>query len=131
MDTFLSDGLTRERISPATANIQREIKTILQEILENDGGAHYNYETQAIVIGGDSLAKGVNLACKKVWLSTGGSDVQVTVVDSADSTIDGDTQGFLLPTITTGSPLSLVVDNVGRLRFYGSAAAVVYILARK
>ena len=131
MDTFLSDGLTRERISPATANLQREIKTVLQEILENDGGAHYNYETQAITIGGDKLARGVDLACKKVWLATGGSDVQVTIVNSADSDIDGDTQGFLLPTITTGSPLPLIVDNVARLRFYGSGAAVVYILARK
>ena len=127
MDTFLSraDG---QRIDPAIAGLQREIKAVLQELLDE---GHENYETQAITIGGDSLGKGVELACKKVWLATGGSDVQVTIVDSADSTIDGDTQGFLLPTITTGSPLSLVIDNVGRLRFYGSAAAVVYILARK
>ena len=127
MDTFLSraDG---QRIDPAIAGLQREIKAVLQELLDE---GHENYETQAITIGGDSLGKGVELACKKVWLATGGSDVQVTIVDSADSTIDGDTQGFLLPTITTGSPLPLVVDNVGRLRFYGSATAVVYILARK
>ena len=124
----LVDGLTNATISPATANLQREIREVLQELLDE---GHYNYETQAITIGGDSLGKGVNLACKKVWLATGGSDVQVTVVDSADSTVVGDTQGFLLPTITTGSPLALAVDNVGRLRFYGSADAVVYILVRK
>lgn len=37
MDTFLSDGLTRGRISPATANIQREIRAILQEIRDSGG----------------------------------------------------------------------------------------------
>lgn len=130
-DVFISDGLTRKRISPASEGLQREIKTVLQELLESEGGGHYNYETQAITIGGGKLARGVDCLCKDVQLATGGSDVQVTVVDSADSDTDGDTQGFLLPTIATGSPVIIKVDNVARLRFYGTAAAVVYILARK
>lgn len=33
-DTFLSDGLTRKRISPATANLQREIREVLKAIQE-------------------------------------------------------------------------------------------------
>lgn len=127
-DTFLSDGLTRKRISPATVDLQREIRGVLQEILDE---GHENFETQAITLGGDGLGRGVNCPCKDVQLATGGSDVQVVVVDSVGNDDNATTQGFLLPTITTGSPVIIKVDNVGRLRFIGSAAAVVYILARK
>jgi len=36
-DTFLSDGLTGKRISPATENLQRELRSILQEIRDSGG----------------------------------------------------------------------------------------------
>lgn len=36
-DVFLSDGLSRERISPATANLQREIREVLKAIQEGGG----------------------------------------------------------------------------------------------
>ena len=36
-DVFLSDGLTRKRISPASENLQREIRQILQAIQEGGG----------------------------------------------------------------------------------------------
>lgn len=127
----LVDGLTNETISPATANLQREIRAILQEILESEGGKHYNFETQAITLGVGGLGRGVNLACKDVQIATNGTDVQVIIVDSADSDDDATTQGFLLSSLVTASPLLIKVDNIGRLRFIGSAAAVVYILARK
>jgi hypothetical protein len=126
-DVFISDGLTRERISPATANLQREIRDVLQEILDE---GHENFETQAITLGGGGLGRGVNLPCKDVQIATNGTDVQVVIVDSADSGDDATTQGFLLSSLVTASPLPVKVDNVGRLRFIGSAAAVVYILAR-
>ena len=126
-DTYISrpDG---ERIDPATADLQREIRAVLQEI--NEAG-HYNFETQAITLGGDGLGRGVDLACKDVQIATNGTDVQVVIVDSVDSDDDATTQGFLLSSLVTASPLPIKVDNVGRLRFIGSAAAVVYILARK
>lgn len=123
----LVDGLTNKTISPATANLQREIRTILQEIRDE---GHENFETQAITLGAGGLGRGVNLACKDVQIATNGTDVQVVIVDSADSDDDATTQGFLLSSLVTASPLLVKVDNVGRLRFIGSAAAVVYILAR-
>lgn len=124
----LVDGLTNETISPATANLQREIRSILQEIRDE---GHENFETQAITLGGGGLGRGVDLACKDVQIATNGTDVQVVIVDSADSDDDATTQGFLLSSLVTASPLIVKVDNVGRLRFIGSTAAVVYILARK
>ena len=39
-DVFLSDGLTRKRISPATETLQREIREILKAIKESGGGAY-------------------------------------------------------------------------------------------
>ncbi|KKN71213.1 hypothetical protein LCGC14_0422560 [marine sediment metagenome] len=39
-DVFISDGLTRERISPATANLQRELRDLLQTIQEGSAGAY-------------------------------------------------------------------------------------------
>ena len=131
-DVFLSDGLTRERISPATANLQREIREILQATREdNDGGRHYNFEVQKIVLDSNGVGNGDVLPCKDVRLSTDGSDVTVTIKDSADDVGDGDANGFLLPTIATGAYPPLQVDNVGRLRFYGTASKIVYVLARK
>lgn len=127
----LVDGLTNETISPATANLQRELRQILQQILEADGGVHYGFEVQKLTLGAGGLGRGENLACKDVQITTAGTDVQLTVVDSADSDDDGDAQGFLLPDVDAAGAFSLKVDNVGRLRFYGSAAAVVYILVRK
>ena len=40
MDTYLSDGLTRKRISPATETLQREIREILKATKESGGGAY-------------------------------------------------------------------------------------------
>ena len=131
-DVFLSDGLSRERISPATANLQREIREILQETLEkNIGGEHYNFEVQKITLDSNGVGNGDVLPCKDVRLSTDGSDLTVTIKDSADGAGDGDANGFLLPTIATGAPVIIQVDNVGRLRFYGTGAKIVYVLARK
>ena len=126
-DVFISDGLTRERISPATANLQREIRNVLQEILDE---GHENFETQAITLGGGSLGRGENLVCKDVLLTTDGTDVQLTIVDSIDDDTDGDTQGWLMPDLDATGAIPLKVDNVGRLRFYGTAGKIVYILAR-
>ena len=130
-DTFLSDGLTRGRISPATANLQKEIKIVLQELLEANGGAHYNYEVQKITLGVGGLGRGENLPCKDVLLTTAGTTEQLTIVDSVDSDTDGDANGLLLPDVDAAGAILIKVDNVGRLRFYGTAAAVIYILARK
>ncbi len=131
-DVFISDGLTRKRISPASADLQREIRELLHEIKENDvGGQHYNFEVQKITLNGDGIGNGDVLPCKDVQLSTDGSDVTVTIKDSADDSGDGDANGFLLPTMATGAPVTIQVDNVGRLRFFGTAVKIVYILARK
>ena len=131
-DVFVSDGLTRERISPSTANLQREIREILQATREdNDGGKHYDFEVQKITLDSNKVGNGDRLSCKDVRLSTDGADVTVTIKDSADDIGDGDANGFLLPTIATGAYPSLQVDNVGRLRFYGTAGKIVYVLARK
>lgn len=128
----LVDGLTNETISPATANLQREIREILQATREdNDGDRHHNFEVQKITLDGNKIGNGDKLSCKDVRLSTDGADVTVTIKDFADDTGDGDANGFLLPTITTGAYPPLQVDNVGRLRFYGTAGKIVYILARK
>ena len=130
-DTFISDGLTRERISPATANLQRELRDLLQTIQEdNTGSRHYNFEVQKIILDGNSIGNGDVLPCKDVQLSTDGADVTVTIKDSATDTGDGDANGFLLPTMATGAPVPIQVDNVGRLRFYGTAGKIIYVLAR-
>ncbi|MCK5602081.1 hypothetical protein KAR91_09435 [Candidatus Pacearchaeota archaeon] len=130
-DVFISDGLTRSRISPATENLQREIRELLRAIEEGEDVKHYNFEVQKIVLDGNGVGNGDKLSCKDVQLSTDGADVTVTIKDSADDTGDGDANGFLLPTITTGAPVIIRVDNVGRLRFYGTAGKIVYVLARK
>ena len=123
----LVDGLTNKTISPATANLQREIRQILEQILDE---GHESFRTQKIVIGIDKLGKGAELACKDVQLVTDGTDVQLTIVDSADSDVDADTQGWLMPDLDAAGAIPLKVDNVGRLRFYGTAGKIVYILAR-
>jgi hypothetical protein len=131
MDVFISDGQTRKRISPATTDLQREIKAVLQELLEADGGAHYTFEVQKLTLGGDSLGRGVDLACKDVQITTAGTDVQLTIVDSAGSDVDGDAEGWLVPDVDAAGAVPIKVDNVGRLRFYGTAGAIIYILVRK
>lgn len=132
MDAYLSDGLTKKRISPATANLQREIREILKETLEkNVGGEHYNFEIQKITLDANGVGNGDVLPCKDIQLSTDGADVTVTIKDSFGDSGDGDANGFLLPTMATGAPVLIKVDNVGRLRFFGTAAKIIYVLARK
>lgn len=126
-----SSQVNGNRINPATQELQREIRTVLQELKDAEGGAHYNFETQKIVIGSDGLGRGENLACKDVQITTAGTDVQLTIVDSVDNTDDGDANGWLIPDVDAARATTIKVDNVGRLRFYGSSAAVVYILVRK
>ena len=127
-DTFISDGINHERISPATTNLQREIKNELQNA--NEAG-HYNFEVQKLTLGGDGLGRGERLACRDVQITTAGTDVQLTIVDSANSDDDGTVEGWLIPDVSATGAVPIKVDNVGRLRFFGASGAVIYILIRK
>ncbi len=130
MDNYLSQ-VNGNRINPATQELQREIRDFLQALKEGEDVKHYDFEIQRIVLDANKVGNGDVLPCKDVQLSTDGADVTVTIKDSADDAGDGDANGFLLPTMATGAPVKIRVDNVGRLRFYGTAAKIIYVLARK
>ena len=55
----LVDGLTNKTISPATENLQREIREILKATREDSiGDRHYNFEVQKIILDGNGIGNG-------------------------------------------------------------------------
>ena len=128
-DTYLSnkDG---NRVDPASQDKLEEVRLYLQHILESpggEGGDSYLYRTQKVTIGADSLGRGQNQPCKSVTVTTAGqTGVKVTVADPGDDK-DGDTNGYL---ISSTMSQEFFVTNCNRLRFYGTSADDIHLLAR-
>lgn len=133
MDSYISnkDG---ERISPAVESLQRATKDLLQDQKDSSDRPTDTFGTQklAITTAGGLTGRGENQACKSVEISTSaGSVVYMTVLDTVNEDTDADSEDFLLPAGDDAQPYKLVVNNVGRLRFYGANGNNVHILWRK
>jgi hypothetical protein len=122
-----SDG---HKINPATEETQIDIEAMLNGLLTLADKPTDRFVTQKIIIDPDGVGKGVNQACKKVYIATDGSDVKMAIRDTVDEDNDADTNDFLLPTLDDALPVELMLNNAGRLRFYGTAAKIVYLLIR-
>ena len=121
-----SDG---HRINPATNEKQIDMATLLSGMFNIMDKPTDKFVTQKLTISG-GVVSGWNESCKKVYVSTDGTDTYVAVRDTVDSEDDATSADFLLPAGTV-ELTELVVDDAGRLRFYGTNGKLVYLLIRK
>ena len=127
MDTFISDGLTRERISPATENLQREIRDVLSQTEEQQAKSlsipSTTGGTQKLTIPGDPYqVAGVAQACRSVLVvhtSDNAVYMNIGTVATADS--------FPIPKNVV---LPIPIDNCDKLNFFGTTADTIRLLWR-
>ena len=127
MDTFISDGLTRERISPSTENLQREIRDVLSQAEERQADSLSTPSTgggtQKLTIPGDPYqVAGSDQACRSV-LVVHTSDNAVYMNISAVATADS----FPIPKNVV---LPIPIDNCDKLNFFGTTADTIRLLWR-
>ena len=124
-DMNLSDRDGR-RINPAEVDLQIQIRTKLDRLLNGPMGDCHEYTTQKLTLNGSGVAQGLPEACKLIRLSHANTNATYLSINTDGD--DASADDWLIP---ASENVELPIVNANQIHCFGTAADVVHLLIAK